>query len=89
MDVKGGIFAGEHKLQGSESKMPRELCHPKRTNANSSRDHVSRNFLVRFQVLTAANMKNTIFRVVEPCTPVKFTDVSEVIAFSDIRKITI
>jgi hypothetical protein len=37
---------------------------------------------VRFEVLTAANMKMSVFRVVAACRLVKFIDVSEVLTAS-------
>jgi hypothetical protein len=40
------------------------------------------NLIMRFQVLTAASMKMTAFRDVEPCTLLEIYDVSEVLTAS-------
>jgi hypothetical protein len=42
---------------------------------------------VRFEVLTAMSTKTAVFWDVAPCSLVKFTDVSEVLAASIIRGI--
>jgi hypothetical protein len=43
------------------------------------------NYFERFEVLTVVSMKMVVFWVVAPCSLVKFTDVSEVLAASIIR----
>jgi hypothetical protein len=48
---------------------------------------LTRAFLVRFQVLTAASMKITLFWNVAPCSLEKFTDVSDVFNSTQIRTI--
>jgi hypothetical protein len=45
--------------------------------------------IVRFQALAGASMKMAAFWVVVPCSLVKFTDVSEVLAASIIRAISL
>jgi hypothetical protein len=42
---------------------------------------------MKFQILTAVSMKVTVFWDVVPCSPVKFTDVSEVLAASIMKVI--
>jgi hypothetical protein len=44
---------------------------------------------VRFEVLWAASMKITVVWVVAPCSLVKFTDVSEVLAAFIVRAMSI